>query len=402
MKNTSILTSLLFFLFFIIPVYGQGVKYIGTVEYSEEVYCTATGAGSDDTYRWNTSANKTRSKKGSIRLTFTKGLGSDKLGMALYGMESNVAEFQLSHNVRSEGFSEKVQQTCVDYEKKKSRVAKPGTSGRSSSTETRQIIGIPVTAASLQLNEGKYYLSITVDMKESVNITQNSEIKDPCRDKNPPPENDNFSGEYDAPVVIYAEGDIINPSVLAGQLIIEDITSSECDCPGLEVYHVHGDLDCSYNSKIIASWNLVKQCEALGSVGKELDKRDLPESSKNRIKDVLSKLDNPDIDPYVFLSWDLISTVKTESDADNVLKDKKSNLSDLREEFSDACEKLRDVKLLTDYIINSDQRIVNIINRFNQQMLMEHILTQGQVEIKDWIADQQRNSNSIYNSYAGK
>ncbi|MBN1387110.1 MAG: hypothetical protein JW965_01600, partial [Bacteroidales bacterium] len=90
MKNTALFISLILQNLFLMPVYGQVVKYVGTVEYSEEILCSAHGAGSDNTYRWNSSGNKTRTKKGTINVTFVKGLGSDKLGMALYGMQSDV------------------------------------------------------------------------------------------------------------------------------------------------------------------------------------------------------------------------------------------------------------------------------------------------------------------------
>ena len=83
MKNTALFISLILLALFLMPAYGQVVKYVGTVKYSEELICSASGGGNDGGYRWNSSCNKTRTKKGTINvyepLLVTKGLGNVKL-----------------------------------------------------------------------------------------------------------------------------------------------------------------------------------------------------------------------------------------------------------------------------------------------------------------------------------
>lgn len=403
MKSIYFFSSILLLKLFLIPSFGQSVKYTGTIDYSEEIIFTGSGAGSDDTYKWNSNASKTRTKKGSINVSFVKGFGSDQLGMVVYGLQSDVPVFRLSHNVISEGESERVQQTCVDYEKVKSKVVKPGASGKARSQERSELIGIPETGGSLQINAGYYNLNIVVNMKELINSSHSSESKDPCSSKDPPPINENSVHEIESPVVIIGDGKIENPSSISGQVTIEDISNSECSCPGLDLYHVHGDMDCSYSSKITASWKLVKQCETMGSVADELDKRDISQSVKERIKDMINKVNDPNTtDTYVFTGWYIISTVKTVEQAHRILDKKGEHMTDLRKLLDEYCSKSKNVEDLTDKILTTDKGIVDVVNRFNQQYISEHILTPGQVEIKDWIADQQRNPNSIYNSYAGK
>lgn len=385
------------------PVYGQVVKYVGTVKYSEEIHCSGTGGGSDNARRWNSSGIKARTKTGTINVTFVKGFGSDELGMALYSMESNVARFELSHGMFSEGYFEEVQQTCVDWEKKKSRVVKPGKSGKTKSQERSELTGVPVAEGSLQFDAGYYNLNLVVNMQELIYSSLNSESRDPCQSKNPPPINENFILEIPSPVVIVGEGKIEKPSYISGKVVIEDISNNECSCPGLDLYHVYGDMECSYSSKITVSWDLVKQCETMGSVPDELDKRDISPAIKERIKDVINKVNDPNTtDTYVFTGWYIISTVKTVEQAHKILDRKGEYMTDLRKLLDDYCSKSKNVKDLTDRILTTDKGIVDVVNRFNQQYLSEHILTPGQVVIKNWVADQQRNPNSVYNSYAGK
>jgi hypothetical protein len=118
---------------------------------------------------------------------------------------------------------------------------------------------------------------------------------------------------------------------------------------------------------------------------------------------MLSKLDNPaTTNTHVFIGWYIISTVKDNDQAQKILNNKDEYMTDLRTLLNRYCEKSKDVKELTDLVIMTDKEIVDIVNRFNQQYLREHILTPGQVTLKDWIADQQRDPNSVYNSYADK
>ena len=397
MKNIFILFSFLVSINSAIPVIAQNIKYIGTVEYKEEIVCNADGEGRDSDFRWNVKVDNIRLRQGTFNLIFTKAIGDDQTGMEIYTLAPTLADITLTDHSFAEG---NTQASSCDRDGKK---ISPGHSLSSKYSSNRVAINRPVISGQLIFDAGKYSLLLMGDIRELLTSEEYHEEKTPCWGKSPPPSSFTFSEEIESPFGISVEKYYGNPRYLKGTHVIADTSSKDCNCVSIVSAAVHGDVDCSYSSNTTVSWTLIKKCEALGSVGKELDKRDLKPPTKARIKDMLSKLDNPaTTNTHVFIGWYIISTVKDNDQAQKILNNKDEYMTDLRKLLNGYCEKSKDVKELTDLVIMTDKEIVDIVNRFNQQYLREHILTPGQVTIKDWIADQQRDPNSVYHSYADK
>lgn len=140
-----------------------------------------------------------------------------------------------------------------------------------------------------------------------------------------------------------------------------------------------------------------------GNIAEEIESRNLSSSIQERITGLIDKVNNPETtNTYVLDSWYTISMAKTVDQALKIINDKDLFMTDLRKLFENYCEKYTSPNELVDALITTDKAIINVINRLNSQYLSEHILSPGQVKLKDWIADQQRDPNSVYSNYAGK
>jgi len=140
-----------------------------------------------------------------------------------------------------------------------------------------------------------------------------------------------------------------------------------------------------------------------GNIAEEIESRNLSSSIQERIIGLIDKVHNPETtNTYVLDSWYTISMAKTVDQALKIINDKGLFMTDLRKLFENYCEKYTNPQELVDALLTTDKAIVNVINRLNSQHLSEHILSPGQVKLKDWIADQQRDPNSVYSNYAGK
>lgn len=87
-----------------------------------------------------------------------------------------------------------------------------------------------------------------------------SEETFPCLDTIIPPKSMSNSTTFDFPIVISGEKTIDAQDVLEGFYVKENESSNDCNiCLGGLGRMVHGDVNCSYISKITTSWTLVKR-----------------------------------------------------------------------------------------------------------------------------------------------
>ncbi|MCJ7553748.1 MAG: hypothetical protein MUO34_07665 [Ignavibacteriaceae bacterium] len=417
MKTGIILLVIFVALFIVEDAISQQITYSGTVEYKHTRTKTANGSGSDG-INWNVKVHEKYIVEGTFYVTFTGGVSSS--GVALFQFTGINEKISFINTVNNEAKEERIRQACYDGKLRFTHSVSPGNSRiHNLSLESERLeptkpcvtggfLGIQCPPSDNKQGSCKYSIMLMGNIKANVTSALYTEETFPCNEANNKPAN-LFTNtvKMDFPIVINLEKDFnITDAILEGNSIITDIHHTKCNaCLGsTPTIMVRGDLKCAYDENVTVSWKLNKWCEALDQVGKELDKKDISDHTKNRIKKVLAGLKNPEIDPYVMLSWELISMVKTSEQAQNRIYNKEKGFMDnLREILIKDCERQKkDLDALVYNIINVDTKINKIIHRFQSQYLSEHILTPGQVVLKDWVVDQQQNPNSIYSCYAGK
>lgn len=416
MKSRIGLFSIFLIFFIIQDATSQQITYSGPVQYRSIHTKKATGGGSDKGYNWDVNVDEKFMIEGTFYVTFTGGVSP--VGVAMYQMTSIEEVIHIENTVNNELYDEKISQYCYDNLMRYKRTETPGDSrtkklavkSERSDPDKPCILSGNLTIISppsnnkKELNSGKYIIMLMGEIKTDVTYLSYEERKFPCDPTiNKPPSSQTKTVNISFPIAIAIEKAFDGSTILEGRKVIKDNRSTDSkDCDGIAGRMGHGDVDCAINENITVSWNLAKKCEALDNVGNELDKRkDISQSQKNRIKNVLAKLNDPSVDPYVFTTMTSIRTVKNMKESDIVLNDKETFMTDLRKIYNKWCEE-KNIEDLAKSITTLDKQIVTIINKLQEYYLREHMLSPGQVVIKDWIADQQRNPNSVYSCYGGK
>ncbi|TFH41167.1 MAG: hypothetical protein E4G94_08420 [ANME-2 cluster archaeon] len=400
--------------------FNQGnaqTTYSGTVEYKYTRTKTGSGSGSNG-YNWNAKADEKYIVEGRFNVVFSGSVSPS--GVAMFPIKSISEKVNFISTTDNEAQGERVSQACFDAVKRVSYTVSPGKSQiyklaiESERLEpdkpciTSGFMGIQCPPSDNKQGNCKYSIMLSGFIKANVTSAIYTEETFPCNKANNKPAN-LFTNtvKLDFPILIHVEKDFhITDEILEGETIVTDIHNTDCrGCLDSGLKSIIPDIDdvnCAYNETSKISWHLEKQCEALDKVGDELDKRkDISQSQKNRIKNVLAKLKDPSVDPYVFTTMESFRTVKYLKESDIVLNDKETYMTDLRKIYNKWCEE-KNIEDLAKSITTLDKQIVTIVNKLQEYYLREHMLSPGQVVIKDWIADQQRNPNSIYSCYPGE
>ncbi|MBN1416260.1 MAG: hypothetical protein JW973_14255 [Bacteroidales bacterium] len=245
---------------------AQMVTYSGPVEYHLEMIKTAGGGGTDGGYDWNLSVNERQIIDGSFFVTFT---GGATAGLSVFRLTSIDENISYVNTVNNEGNEQKTSQACYDDRLVFIENVTPGDSRtqRTGVNATRVNPEKPVIeGGQLMFRGNKYTFMLTGKMKVNMNMETYTEETFPCWDTIIPPETLSNSTTVDFPIAISGEKTIDNRDVLEGVYIKENETSNDCNkCSGGLGRMVHGDVDCSYISKITTSWTLVKrnkECDA--------------------------------------------------------------------------------------------------------------------------------------------
>lgn len=409
MKNSFIPAILFLCLMTTFHCGAQEVHYSGTVTYHLEMSKNASGGGTDGGYNWNVSVDEKQIIEGRFLVTFTGKVLDNNQGLSGLALTDIQEDIQFVNYVNNEANEQKTSQACYDDRMVFRHNATPGDSRTEmlgvqwSRTDPGKAV---IEGGTISFRNNKYYLMLAGKIKVDVSTEAYSEVSLPCLDTIIPPHSISSNSTLDFPIVIHAEKQFDNSRELSGSYVQKDESGDDCaKCLGGMGRMVHGDMSCSYVTNITTSWSLKKKCEALDKVGDELDRRkDISKAQKDRIKNVLAKLSDPSVDPYVFFSSGAsnVLSISTEEQADIILNNKEKYMENLRKNLNKECESAKSIEELTNNIIRRDTWVVQFINRFNKDYLSEHRLSPGQVAIKDWIADQQLNPNSIYSCYGGK
>lgn len=383
MKQNCIVLLLLLILSYI-PASAQMYSYRGIVIYQTELIKVAKGGGTDTPFNWSVSIDDQSVLRATFNVTFSSPASGVTPGSAQYLLAEINESINFTLSTNNEGYEEHISG-------ENSRRAGSSVNGTILDPTKKVIDG-----AWLRITGNTFNLVLKGLLRVSVSESAYSE------NENSPGAMISNTKELLWPILASAQGTFNNPENISGFLIPRDIANQDCSkCTGTLGSFVHGDIECAYLDKISISWDLVRNCEVRSTVMREIDKHsDLKDFQKERIMEVLEKLEDPTIDAYVFLSPTAIQSVKDEKQADKVLQDKDLYMVDLRKLFNKSCEETNDY--LTRDVIRTDRDIIRIINKFNEYYRREHMLTDGQVKIKDWIADQQQNPGSIYSCYSGK
>jgi hypothetical protein len=249
-------------LFIILAKLGnaQMVTYSGPVEYHLEIIKTAGGGGTDGGYDWNISVNERRIIDGSFFVTFTGGAAAGLSAFQLTSIDENISYV---NTVNNEGNDQKTSQACYDDRLVFVETATPGDSRtqRTGVNTTRANPEKPVIESGQMMFRGeKYTFMLMGKMKVNINGETYTEETFPCWDTIIPPKSMSSSTTLDLPIVILGEKTIDTHDVLEGVYVKQNETSNDCNkCLGGLGRLVHGDVNCSYISKITTSWTLVKR-----------------------------------------------------------------------------------------------------------------------------------------------
>jgi hypothetical protein len=245
---------------------GQMVTFSGPIEYHLEVIKTAGGGGTDGGYDWNVSVDEKRIIDGSFFVTFT---GGATPGFSVFKLTSIEENFNYINTVNNEGNEQKTSQACYDDRLVFIKNATPGDSRtqRTGVNTTHVNPEKPVIEGGQMMFRGdKYTFMLMGKMKVTTNMETYNEETFACLDTVIPPKTISNSTTLDFPIVISGEKTMETQNVLEGVYVKENETSSDCNkCLGVLGRMVHGDVDCSYISKITTSWTLVKrnkECDA--------------------------------------------------------------------------------------------------------------------------------------------
>lgn len=245
---------------------AQMVTYSGPVEYHLEFIKTASGGGTDSGYDWNVSVNEQRIIHGSFFVTFTGGEAAGYSAFQLTSIEENI---NYTNTINNEGNDQKTKQPCYDDRLVFIENATPGDSRtqRTGVNSSRENPEKPVIEGGQMMFRGdKYTFVLMGKMKVKTNMETYTEETFPCLDTIIPPKSVSSSTSIDFPIVISGEKALGNRNILEGVYTKTNETSNDCNkCLGGLGRMVHGDVNCSYISKITTSWTLVKrtkECDA--------------------------------------------------------------------------------------------------------------------------------------------
>jgi len=248
---------------------AQMTMYRGTVEYHLEISRTANGGGSDKGYNWNVSVNEKQIIDGIFFATFTgRVIDSDpgRSGLSLTNIQESIL---FTNNVNNEGNEQKISEACYDDRLVFKRTATPGESRTerfgvhwSRSEPDKKVI----EGGNILFRNNNYYLTLMGKVKLNMATEQYSSLTQPCLDTVIPPISISANTTLDFPIVIYAEQPFDNFDVLDGIYVQQDESGDDCNMSfGGLARMVHGDMNCSYVTKITTSWTLVKrtrECDA--------------------------------------------------------------------------------------------------------------------------------------------
>jgi hypothetical protein len=251
MKFFPIVLTTLLLLFSVVELNAQIVTYSGSVEYYLEVSKTALGKGSDGGWNWNVSIDEKRILTGSFYVTFTgsaQSVGGLKM-FKLSGIEENINYIS---TVNNEGNDERAMGKDMPDE---SRSRKHAVSTTRVNPEKPVI-----TSGFLMFHNGKYNIMLTGEMEVSVSSELTSEETYP---QNRPPKSVSETTTVKIPIAINGEKASENLKYLEGTSIQQNEQSDDCRIciDGNFASMIHGDMECSYVSKITTSWTLVKRNE---------------------------------------------------------------------------------------------------------------------------------------------
>jgi hypothetical protein len=266
MKNLLAISFVLLLLNSFHHLKAQMVTYSGPVEYHLEVIKTANGGGTDEGYEWNVSVNEKQIINGSFFVTFT---GGTTAGFSMFKLTSIDENIEYINTVNNEGNDRKTSQPCYDDRLVFVKTATPGDSRtkQSSINYTRaNPEKMVIEGGQMMFRGDKYTFMLMGKMKVNMTVETYSEETFPCWDTIIPPKSISNSTTLDVPIAISGEKTIGNRNVLEGIYVKQNETSNDCNkCLGGLGRMVHGDVNCSYISKITTSWTLVKrnkECDA--------------------------------------------------------------------------------------------------------------------------------------------
>jgi len=245
---------------------AQMVTYSGPVEYHLELVKTAGGGGTDGGYDWNVNVNERQIIDGSFFVTFT---GGATAGFSMFKLTSIEENISYVNTVNNEGNEQKTSQACYDDRLVFVKTATPGDSRTQRTSVNTSLVNPdkPVIEGGQMMFRGdKYTFMLMGKMKVNTSMETYTEETFPCLDTIIPPKTISNSTRVDIPIVISGEKTIETQDVLEGVYVKQNETSNDCNkCLGGLGRLVHGDVNCSYISKITTSWTLVKrnkECDA--------------------------------------------------------------------------------------------------------------------------------------------
>jgi hypothetical protein len=273
MKNGFAILITLLFLLADMYSFAQRITYSGPVEFEMEIIKSADGGGKDENYNWGVSVDEKRIIKATFYVTFYAGPGIPATGTGMYQLTDIQENVQLIASAKNYGFEEKISQTCAGEENKpkdswgksNTRTVSPGDSETLdfSAVTTRKDPSEQVIQHGLIGIQGdKYSLILQGKMKVSVASTSHNTTTFPCLKSNPPSEPLTTTTELEWPIAIGSVGQLTNPDYLEGFHVAEDISSDDCrHCIGSLSNMVHGEVSCSYTSKVTTTWMLTKRTD---------------------------------------------------------------------------------------------------------------------------------------------
>ena len=252
MKNLIVLFILLLIFLSLNNLQAQQlVTYSGPVEYYLEVSKKAAGKGTDGGFNWNVSIDDKRIIKGSFFVFFSGNAigGGD---MSMYQLTSIEEDIEFNHRSNNEGNDQKsMGKDMPDSERSRSYIF---VSSRSSPEKP------VITSGFMVIQKGKYRFILSGEMDISSSYEYSTVETYPL---NRPPTSVSETTNIKLPVVISGEKNSKNLKYLEGTSELKNEQSSDCrKCmDGNLASLVHGDMECSYISKITTSWTLVKRSD---------------------------------------------------------------------------------------------------------------------------------------------
>lgn len=127
----------------------------------------------------------------------------------------------------------------------------------------------------------------------------------------------------------------------------------------------------------------------------------LPEEQRKRVLCLIEKLSDPNSDDRAIMSWDSVAAAKTVTQGRMIID--RAHLrsidgKDVKASMTEMCKQTDSKQVIAELSL-FDNHIKNIIGRLNEWSVNKKTMP-GQEVIKDWIAEQQRDVNSVYSCYA--